>query len=228
MHRSLPWGDLGPWEAELEKDDVAAVIVASEYETMEMGREFLHGLRRLTTEHGTLMVMDEIVTGFRVAVGGIHEHFQFAPDLAVFAKGLANGMPLSAYVGRGDLLDLSIDLRISSTFGGEVLSLAAAEAVLDFYVQHAVIEHMWHVGERLRSGMARLFGASHSPARVAGYPVCFALVFDDPRSRESFFRACYRSGVCLYDTVYVSFAHKEDDIAESLARIEVALSGMTL
>jgi len=135
LHKNLPWGDIEPWQKMFSKEwrDIAAIVIASNYIDIEKGKDFLPSLRKLTKKYGSLMIMDEIVTGFRVAIGGAHEYFNFQPDLAVFAKGFANGMPISAYLGRADLLDSVSELGISSTFGGETLSLAAAKAVITFY-----------------------------------------------------------------------------------------------
>ena len=127
LHSYSPWGDIAPWEKAFDTfgKDIAAVVIASNYSEMEKGKKFLPALRKLTKQYGILMVMDEIVTGFRLAIGGAHQYFGFIPDLAVFGKGMANGMPITAFLGRKDLMDMAREVSVSSTFGGETLSLAA-------------------------------------------------------------------------------------------------------
>jgi glutamate-1-semialdehyde 2,1-aminomutase len=169
------------------------------------------------------MIMDEIVTGFRLAVGGAGQYFGVRPDMAVFAKGFANGMPLSAYVGRADLVDSASTLGISSTFGGDALSLAAARAVITFYREHAVIEHLWRAGETLWEGLAARSRSAGANVAVRGLPVCPSLEFPSREDRDRFMAACYANGVCLYDVPYVNYSHKEADIAEALERMDRAL-----
>ena len=118
-YRGMPWGNATPYEAVLAEapDEIAAVSVACSYRDIEKGGPFLADLRSLTERHGALLVFDEIVTGFRLAVGGAQEYFGVTPDLAVFAKGIANGAPLSCYVGRADVMAHVEAEGISSTFG---------------------------------------------------------------------------------------------------------------
>ncbi len=229
LHVSLPWGQLEAWESEFKANgkNTAAVVIASDCAAIERGADFLPAVRSLTNEYGTLMVMDEIVTGFRIAVGGVHEYFDFAPDLAVFAKGLANGMPLSTYVGRADLLDSALDLKISSTFGGETLSLAASRATLGFYRERDVIGHMWRMGKILQDGINELFERNCAGARLVGFPACATFRFPDNSTREAFFRNCYGEGVSLYDAVYISYSHTEKDIGEALARVQRAVERLS-
>ena len=228
LHASLAWARIEAWEREFREhgDDIAAVVIASDCAGINSGADFLPTLRNLTKEYGALMVMDEIVTGFRIAIGGVHEYFSFRPDLAVFAKGLANGMPLSAYVGRADLLELAIDLRISSTFGGETLSLAAALATLHFYREHDVIGHMWRMGRIFQDRINRLFEKNSVDARLIGFPACATFRFQDSKAREVFFGNCYAEGVSLYDAIYISYSHAESDVVEALTRIQRVVERM--
>ena len=223
-HRSLPWADTAAWEAAFAENgnDVAAVMVACDYARMGEGRTFLPALRKLSEEHGALMVMDEIVTGFRLAIGGAQEYFGFMPDMAVFGKGMANGMPISAYVGRGDLIDSARGLGISSTFGGETLSLAAAKAAIRFYREHDVVGHLWRTGKRLWGGVNALFEKRGFGARLKGFEVCPQLDAPSDWTRQ-YLAACYRNGVSLYLVPYVNYSHKEADADETLARIGRAL-----
>ncbi|RKY74605.1 hypothetical protein DRQ12_13055 [candidate division KSB1 bacterium] len=229
LHKSLPWAEMERWEEVFSREgkDIAAVVIASDYAQMEKGKEFLPALRKLTRKYGSLMIMDEIVTGFRLAIGGAHEYFDFSPDMAVFGKGLANGMPISAYLGEANLIDSAKEIGISTTFGGETLSLAAAKTSINFYRENNVIEHLWKVGKLMWEGVQSLFRKYEIPAKVEGFPVCPFLSFESSTVRENFFKCCYRKGVSLYDVPYINYSHKEEDVREALGRIEEALKEMS-
>lgn len=229
LHKSLPWAEIDNWEEVFSREgnDIAAVVIACDYAQMGQGKEFLPALRKLTKKYGSLMIMDEIVTGFRLAIGGAHEYFDFSPDMAVFGKGLANGMPISVYSGKADLIDSAKAIGISTTFGGETLSLAAAKAAINFYRDNNVIEHLWKVGKLMCEGVQSLFDKYKIPAKVEGFPVCPFLNFENPALKADFFKHCYRNGVSLYDVPYVNYSHKAEDIREVLDRIETALKNMS-
>lgn len=113
---------------------------------------FLETVRALCDRYGVVLVFDEIVTGFRIGLGGAQERYRVAPDLACFGKAMGNGMPISAVVGRRDIMRLMEDIFFSGTFGGETLSLAATIATID------VLEHEDGPG-RIAAVGARLQGA---------------------------------------------------------------------
>lgn len=105
----------------------------------------------LAHKHGALVVFDEVVTGFRLARGGAQEYFGVQADLAAFGKALGNGMPISAVAGRADVM--ANVMFLSYTHAGECLSLAAAAATLDELTSEPVHEHLWALGEGLKSGI---------------------------------------------------------------------------
>ncbi|MHB1211300.1 MAG: aminotransferase class III-fold pyridoxal phosphate-dependent enzyme, partial [Candidatus Nanopelagicales bacterium] len=130
LTHAVPYNDLEALKAALEelRDQVAAVIMEPMTSTWPVDG-YLQGVRMMTEERGVILVFDEMLTGFRFAPGGAQEYFGVTPDLACFGKALANGFPLSALVGRRDLLDLMPTIFFSGTFGGETLSLTAARVV---------------------------------------------------------------------------------------------------
>jgi glutamate-1-semialdehyde 2,1-aminomutase len=231
LHHPCGWNDVAALQ-KLFKDHegaVAAVVVAADYRDMPDGKTFYPELRRITGEHGALLIFDEIVTGFRIARGGVQEYFGVTPDLAVFAKGIANGMPLSAYVGKAEFMDRLDTVTVSSTYGGETLSLAAAAAVIRFYETHDVIRHLWDTGRLFWGGFAALLKARGIPAEIKGMPPVSFIFFDDnaePGLAEKFYRALYRSGVSLYRGGYICYSHRQADIEEALERIEKGLQAL--
>ena len=120
---------------------------------------FLQGVKDLAHRRGAILVYDEIVTGFRLARGGAQELFKVTPDLACFGKAMANGLPLSAVVGRADLMKEFDELFFSFTAGGEALSLAAAKATMLEIDRIDAYPLLYRLGDRLRDGMNRLIAA---------------------------------------------------------------------
>ena len=129
---------------------------------------FLEGVRDAAHRHGALLIFDEIVTGFRLANGGAEEYYGITPDLAVFAKGIANGMPLAAVTGRRDVMEVAREVFITLTYGDEALSLAAAKAALNVYLRHDVPGHLWRVGQALVDGVSAALAATGAPFAFGG------------------------------------------------------------
>lgn len=230
LHHACRWNDIAALERLFQEFEgkIAAVVIAADYGSMEAGRTFYPAVRALADKHGALLVFDEIVTGFRIAIGGVQQYFGVTPDLAVFSKGIANGMPLSVYTGRKEVMSRCApgNVVISSTFGGETLSLAAAKACMETYRARDVTGHLWKQGEAVWGGLKRLFERKGIPLTLRGFWPCpiFAAT-DDIAAGEGlplFFRLAYKHGVSLYNVSYVNFSHKDEDIAEALARLERA------
>jgi glutamate-1-semialdehyde 2,1-aminomutase/spore coat polysaccharide biosynthesis protein SpsF len=151
-------------------DEIAAVIMEP-VGVIEPEDDFLAKVKDVTHKNGALLIFDEIVTGFRVALGGAQAYFGVIPDLACFGKAMANGFPLSAVVGRREIMELFDEVFFSFTFGGEAVSLAAAAATIKEMQEKIVIGHLWEQGQKLKDGynvLARELG-------MAGYTQCVGL-----------------------------------------------------
>ena len=222
LHHACAWSDLPGIERRFDAlgGEVAAVVVAADYRQIAAGAAFYPALRDLTARRGAVLIFDEIVTGFRIARAGVQEYFGVMPDMAVFAKGIANGLPLSAYVGSRELMQTLRRSVVSTTYGGDALSLAGAKATLETYRDHDVVAHLWHQGERLWPAVNRLLGDAGLPIRLEGFWPCPAWSFADAPLRERFLRACYRRGLSLYDVCYVNFSHRDADVIEAMLRFE--------
>lgn len=219
-YRTGPWGDIAWYEAAFREapGQIAAVSVACSYADIEAGHAFLADLRRLTEDADALLVFDEIVTGFRLALAGAQEYFGVTPDLAVFAKGMSNGVPLSCYVGRADVMALVADEGISSTFGGDTLGLAAARAVLDTYASEDVIGTIWARGAALHEGFNDRAARLGVAARFRGLPPLGELMIPGAASlRTQFEGEILQRGVIIYTVCYPSYAHTEADIAQAVS-----------
>ena len=141
-----------------------AVVIMEQMNTADPKPGFLEGIRTLCDRHGVVLMFDEIITGFRFHLGGAQSLFGVTPDLASFGKGLGNGMPISALVGKRSLMAEMENIFFSGTFGGETLSLAASLAVIDVMERDRVSDHLAQLGHRLTDGVlavARETGADN-------------------------------------------------------------------
>ncbi len=231
VHHNANWNDLASVEEWFDRfpGQVAAVAVSAAYADMAAGKDFYPGLRELCDRHGALLIFDEIVTGFRVALAGVQEYFGVTPDLAVFAKGMANGMPLSVYCGRRDVMRIcgrGGKTVISSTYGGEALSLAAAKAAITLYRDGKVTDFLWRQGETMWSAATALCRKHGLPLAWRGLWPCPQIVAESDAPAgliDDLFRAAYRNGLVLYNVGYVNFSHTDADIDEALARLDAAI-----
>ncbi|MCA3262809.1 MAG: aminotransferase class III-fold pyridoxal phosphate-dependent enzyme [Telmatospirillum sp.] len=225
LTRKFPFNDLAACEALMAelKGDVAAIIL----EPMNVETPtpaFLGGLRELCTRAGIVLIFDETITGFRFANGGAQECFGVTPDLTTLGKGLANGFPLSAVCGRADIMQVMTEIFFSSTMGGETLSLAAANAVLDKLLREPVVDTMRARGEEIVAGLKALL-AKHgvdSFARVAGHPTWSFLLLSDGARATSFelktllLQEMFARGILTLGTHNMSYAHSGQDVATLL------------
>ena len=229
LHHSVTWNDEETIEELFKsyKGEIAAIVIAADYAQIEKGRTFYPFLRKITEENGSLLVFDEIVTGFRVALAGVQEYFNVKPDLAVFAKGMANGMPLSVFCGRADVMDeVTKGASISSTYGGEQLSLAAALAVIDIYEKENVIDYLRDNGTLLWEKVNSLLREYEIPIQYKGLGQCPLMISDNEEIKNKFLRNCFKNGLSLYNVNYINYSHKSNDIDEVLNRIEAAITAI--
>jgi glutamate-1-semialdehyde aminotransferase len=190
---------------------------------------YIRFLREKTREYGILLVLDEVLTGFRLAKGGAQEYFGVDADLASYAKAMANGFPLSAYVGRRQYMQTLNGFKMTTTYAGEALSIAASISTLTIMQQEPVHEHIWAMGRRLMAGFERMAKDLGVAGHAAGLPPASFLKFDhaDPeyhnRLEYLWHRELYREGIFINPRWFISYSHKAGDIDESLEKASRAL-----
>jgi glutamate-1-semialdehyde 2,1-aminomutase len=230
---TFAFNDPAALEAALVRHDgeVAAVIMEP-VRTDEPRPGYLAKVRELATKHGTLLIFDEVVTGFRVALGGAQSHYGVTPDLTALGKGMANGMPLSAVVGRAEVMQLADEgAFISLTFGGETLSLAAALATIEELKRRDVFKHTWSLGDRLKRGIQRVVDDAHANdiAKVAGTQIMPALFFTPCGEATAndvlslFQQELAERGVLFLGVNYLCASHTAEDIDYTLSMFAEAL-----
>jgi glutamate-1-semialdehyde 2,1-aminomutase/spore coat polysaccharide biosynthesis protein SpsF len=191
-------------------------------------------LKDLVHRHGALLIFDEIITGFRWSLGGAQARYGVTPDLACFGKAMGNGMPISAVVGRADIMRLMNDIFYSGTFGGEALSLAAAIATIDKLERENVVDHLWNVGAAVASAARekiRQNGLEGSIGLVGAAPWMILTYQDHPAaSKEAiktlFLREMIGAGVLVNASHNLCYAHSPSDIGRVLAAYDHALAAV--
>jgi glutamate-1-semialdehyde aminotransferase len=183
----------------------------------------------MTRRNGVVLIFDEIVTGFRFALGGAQELFGVTPDLACFGKAMANGFPLSALVGRRELMQELERVFFSMTFGGELASLAAAKATLRELREKPVVEHLWSIGRSFREGFNTLVNQTAAPVRLDGHPPRSGFAFTPVGQYEPltlkglFLQETVKRGVLFGGPIFMSYSHSPDEIDHTLAACGEAL-----
>lgn len=219
------------------RDDLAAVMIepsGAAGGTRMVGEDadtaHLASVAAEARNAGAVLIFDEIITGFRYPKGSVQQALGVVPDLACFGKALGNGFPISALVGRRDLMGLMSRTFYGPTFKGELYSLAAARAALSIYRSEPVADHVWHYGKLLQAGITQLCEVIGVDADVAGPPFRFVLHFNEPDPhRRGLVRTLYlqellRGGVITYNGVMLpSSAHSDFELTNTLSVIEKAL-----
>jgi glutamate-1-semialdehyde 2,1-aminomutase len=237
----LPWNDLQAVEAVLQAraQEVAAVIsepILCNTHCLMPGAGYLQGLRELTQRYGVVLIFDEVITGFRVALGGAQALFGVTPDLTIMGKAVAGGFPLSVVGGRLDIMNLIAQQKVphAGTFNGNPISLAAAWATLETLKaeQGSALQQVRQNGERLMQGIGNAAQVAGIPILINGIGSCFHVAFSlrdemrnyrdtldsDLAARDEFLLAMLAAGVYLIPDGrwYVSAAHTENDITQTL------------
>ncbi|MGH7675819.1 MAG: aminotransferase class III-fold pyridoxal phosphate-dependent enzyme [Gemmatimonadales bacterium] len=228
LYAELPFNDVEAARRLIrERGDRLAAVVIEPVVVAEPRPEWLAALRAETERVGAVLVFDEIKTGFRLAIGGAAERYEVRPDLAVFGKAMANGFPLAATGGRGDLMAGVSRTWISSTLATESVALAAARATLEVFEREAVCDHLHRVGTRLLDGLRRLHHAHPAVVTgVAGVPEMCFLNYATEETARRVTAACARRGVLFKRTAYnfASLAHDAQTVERTLEALNEAVA----
>lgn len=230
------YNDLDALAATLAGDTVAAVFLEAATAMAEPLPGYLEGVRALCDRHGTLLVFDEMITGFRWAAGGAQAVYGVTPDLSCWGKAMGNGFPISALAGKREYMErggLRTDhdrvFLLSTTHGPETASLAAFRAVVHAYRTEDPITRMEQVGRELADGVnsvaARLGIAEY--LQVRGRPSCLIFrTLDAEGAPSQAFRTLFLQELLEHGVLGQSFvtsaAHDADAIAATIAACAAA------
>ena len=248
----LPWNDVNVLRSTMERQgsEIAAVLtepIMCNTNCILPKPGYLEEMRRLCDENGTVLIFDEVITGFRVALGGAQELFGVTPDLATFAKAMAGGLPVSMIAGKREIMSLVADGTVAhmGTLNSNVVSLTAAKASLAKLSEDdgAIYRRLYATSTRLMEGLRDLARKHEQPMLIQGPGPTFFISFTDAteitdyRSHkrnfdddkyERFRQAMLERGVRLFPRGqwYVSTAHTDEDIEQTLAAADEALESM--
>lgn len=244
----LPWNDIDLLRQVIERegDDIAAVLtepVMCNTGCILPVPGYLEAMRELTAKHGILLIFDEVITGFRLALGGAQARLGVTPDLSTFAKGIGGGFPVAAMGGRKDIMSLVADGRVSvaGTYAGNTIAVASANATLDILSQQGFYDSLDAVSDRLRLGLIEVFNSAGISTRVVGMGAVYQVWFtehdihnyrDAARfANHDLFRIWWEGmldrGILFhpgaFENLFITFAHTNDDVDRTLeAAREVA------
>jgi glutamate-1-semialdehyde 2,1-aminomutase len=205
---------------------------------------YLQMVRDLTEDHDVLLIFDEVITGFRLSLGGAQKYYGITPDLTTLGKIIGGGFPIGVFGGRRDLMEQvapSGSVYQAGTFNGSPISLAAGAATLDILEKESILEKLNAVGSQMRRALTDIVGDLGLGYSVAGIASMFKVFFGpepiDYRSAlrcdkigyQSFFHRMLASGIFLtpsqFETDFISTAHSKDDIEMTLEAYKSNLKG---
>ncbi|MDT5294853.1 MAG: glutamate-semialdehyde -aminomutase [Acidobacteriota bacterium] len=207
-----------------EHPEQIACVLMMPFEVEPPQPGFLQEVKDIAHEHGALFILDEMRSGFRMALGGAQEYFGVQADLATYGKSFSNGYAISAVTGRADVLRGISRTQMVSTFYGNSAEMAAVVATVSALKESDAIPHIWRMGTAFLQGLRDLIAEYGVPVEAVGYPPYPFLRFTAPDEREReadkavFYTETTGGGVLLHPGHhwYVSAAHVEEDIAHTL------------
>ena len=196
--------------------------------------KFLEKTKKLCRKYGVVLIFDETITGFRFSKGGAQEVFQVTPDLSTFGKGIANGYPLSVVCGSREIMREMENIFFSGTFGGELLSLAAANIVLGMHQKDEISPRLNKYGEELYQDLQKVIDQADMSGllEIKGHPTWKFLEWKDgsefttPELKTFFMQEMFRSGILILSTHNVTLAHNKKIRGVIISKYERVLTLM--
>jgi glutamate-1-semialdehyde 2,1-aminomutase len=197
-----------------------ATVIMEPMNYVKPENNFLQKVKELAHQNGVLLIFDEVITGFRWSLGGAQKLFGVTPDLAAFGKSMANGMPISALVGRRKYMEKIADIFYSFTNGGECLSIAAAIATIKEMEKKEVIKNIWRKGEYLINETNKVINKNklEKIIEVKGAP-CWHLLnissvcgYSDLEIKSWLQQEILQDGFLWYGQHNISYSHSQKDI----------------
>lgn len=246
---TVPWNNLESLERTVtkHKDETAAIICEPTGGSSGVylpDKGYLNAMRRITEENNMLLIFDEIKTGFRLAFGGAMEYYGVTPDIAIFAKAIANGFPLSAVAGKKDIMETAKQkILFGGTYNSNPVSIAASLATLNELEKRDVYPRLYRLSEKLFKGINEALSRNGIPGVVQGPGPIFDIFFTEldrirniedaiaaespPHNKrlDAFRQGLLRRGIFVNPCmVYmISVAHTEEDIEKTLDAVEDTL-----
>ncbi len=211
-------------------DDDTACVILEPFVFEPPKENFLQELKEVCEANGTLLIFDEMWTGFRISLGGAQEYFNVKADLACFSKAVANGMPVAILTGRKDVMELlDKDVFFYTTFGGEALSLAAAKATINEIKEKNVPAYLQKQGNKLKVGYNKIASELRMDyTKCSGYDCRTIISFNEsagnPLELKSLLQQeLIKRGILWSGFHNMSFSHSDEDIEYTLTAYKEVL-----
>lgn len=229
---AFPFGDTEALGERLETALVPIAAVVLEPSGLEVPAPgYLQSVIDIAHDHGALVVFDEIIVGFRLAPGGARERYGVEPDMSCYGKAMGNGMPIAAIGGPWEVMSIFEDIFFSGTHGGEALSLAAANVVLETVAEGVVLDGIESLGTVLQTGMSERISAHglSDRLRVSGEPHRSVVSFlgAAPLVDKSWVQQTFsQRGVLFNGSMFISARHTAEDVEQTLEAFDEACVGL--
>jgi glutamate-1-semialdehyde 2,1-aminomutase len=219
------YNDLASLEQQLESNqgEVACIILEASRGASLPAPGFLEGVRALATAHGAVLIFDEVVTGFRLGLGGAQAQFGVLPDMATYAKAISNGYAMGAVVGRGAIMEVVGEMFVSSTYWSDAVGLAASLATIRELRRRDAFTRVAEVGARFQQQFDELAEEHELPLRTAGLPQQFAIAATEGDAtqkkglKDLYVQEMTRRGFFTSFGVSPSYAHTDADLEQAAA-----------
>ena len=228
----FPYNDLPALTSLLETHagEVAAIIMEP-MGIVPPDAGYLEGVRELATAHGAVLIFDECWTGFRIDLKGAYGKFGVAPDMACFGKAIGNGVPISVIIGKADVMEIFDETFFSFTFGGDMLGIAAADAVLTVLESEPVLESVDEVGNALVDGCRALVSRHglNDVVTITGYPARHVFGFAGSEQDALLAKSVFQQEGCARGVLSAgwhapSYAHTPQDVDDTLQAYDAAFA----
>jgi glutamate-1-semialdehyde 2,1-aminomutase len=216
------------------ENNIAAVIL----EPMNLAypkNDFFNAVKKLAKKYNSVLIFDETITGYRFSEGGAQKEFAVIPDLTTLGKGIANGYPLAAIVGRKELMKEMENIFFSGTFGGELLSLAAAKTVIQMHLDYEITKDLAAIGENIATNLNKLIVSNGMTGclTLTGHPTWKFLNWSPTEKYSSsvlktyFMQEMFKRGVLVLSTHNVSMTITEKISSKILSAYDEVLTNMS-
>ncbi len=208
-------------ETIVEKNDIGIIVVEPVRHDPPQN-DFLKKIRKIASEIDAVLIFDEITSGWRMNIGGIHELYKVYPDIAVYGKAMSNGFPMAAIVGKYDVMDIAEESFISSTYWTERIGPTASITTINKIQEKNVPQHLCTIGNIISDGWKKLANENDLKIDVMGIPPLTTFKFDYEENQALstlFTQEMLDYGFLASKSVYVSYSHTKDFIDEYLFHV---------
>ena len=207
----------------VDENDIGTIIMEPQREhSPEKG--FLKNVKKIAGKIGAVLIFDEITSGWRMNIGGIHMLHKVRPDIAVFGKGMSNGFPMAAVIGKKEVMDVAQDSFISSTYWTERVGPTAAIATINKMRKHDVPSHLCKIGNLISKGWKELAEKHELKIDVMGIPPLTTFKFNYGEINQAlhtlFTQEMLGRGFLASKSVYVSYNHNEEHVKKYLKNVD--------